>query len=133
MLLVEQENLTFSELVPNFFCIKISAKKKCSIYCLNRNQIKIQMLLLFHSFPSCSTCTHPPLTVQKPKTLHTTEVYLGHVIFVLLKKTISCTRDDKSCTRDDKSCTRDNKSCTRDEISWAFISKTNSRVLNIPL
>ena len=85
MLLVEQENLNFSELVPNFFGQWPKKKKECSNYCLNRNQIKIQILLLFHSFPSCSTCTHPPLTVQKPKSLHTTVVYLADAIFVLLK------------------------------------------------
>ena len=105
-------NFTFSKLVPYFFALRSLQKKKkkeFSNYCSNQNQIKSQMLLLFHSchfpfFLLLHVHAPTPPTVKTPlKTLHTTEVYLGHVIFVLLKissrahEIISCAHEMIYC------------------------------------
>ena len=93
MLLVEQEKaiLLFQNLYL-IFCIKIISKKKRIFKLLfksksnNISNAALISLLPLSIFPFAPhACTHPTHCQTPLKTLHTTEVYLRHVIFVLVK------------------------------------------------
>ena len=113
-------NFTFSKLVPYFFALRSLQKKK-----KNFQNIKLNLKCCSYFTPATfhfplapRECTHPTHCQKTPKNI----AYYGGIFrtrnFCFVENIISCTRDNKSCSRDD--------------ISWAFISKTNSRVLNIP-